>query len=154
RVAVYRSDNLDEIPAAEPWDLVVGNPPHFADTSPSELRYHDADWQLHRRFFGAVGRFLKPGGMIVLLENNAGSTAETFRPIIEAGVFPIVLVQNGEGGRTLYPRIYFMGMARRGEPPPAWASVEAMSALPPKAEIVRHDRDVRCARSGHEPRHS
>ena len=123
RVAVYRSDNLDEIPAAEQWDLVVGNPPHFADTSPSELRYHDADWQLHRRFFGAVGRFLKPGGMIVLLENNAGSTAETFRPIIEAAGFSIVFVHNCEGRRTPYPRIYFIGIARRGEPPPAWASV-------------------------------
>src|SRR5262249_50631358 len=83
-----------------------------------------------------------------------GSTAETFRPIIEAAGFSIVFVHNCEGRRTPYPRIYFIGIARRGEPPPAWASVEAMSALPPKAEIVRHDRDVRCARSGHEPRHS
>jgi tRNA1(Val) A37 N6-methylase TrmN6 len=41
RVAVYPSDNLDSIPAFERWDLVVGNPPHFSDISPGELRFHD-----------------------------------------------------------------------------------------------------------------
>src|SRR5215467_9087861 len=29
RVSVYCSDNLQDIPAAEKWDLVVSNPPHF-----------------------------------------------------------------------------------------------------------------------------
>src|SRR5690349_9794644 len=29
RVSIYHSDNLDNIPASERWDLVVGNPPHF-----------------------------------------------------------------------------------------------------------------------------
>ena len=47
RVAVYRSDNLDAIPTSERWDLVVGNPPHFSDISPGELRFHDSikKWQ-------------------------------------------------------------------------------------------------------------
>jgi tRNA1(Val) A37 N6-methylase TrmN6 len=31
RVAAYESDNLLNIPAAEQWDLVVSNPPHFLD---------------------------------------------------------------------------------------------------------------------------
>jgi predicted RNA methylase len=121
RVAVYRSDNLDNIPTNERWDLVVGNPPHFADTSPGQLRYHDADWLLHRQFFGSVGRFLKPGGMIVLLENNLGSTAETFRDMIEAAGLSIVFVRNCEDRRTPYPRIYFIGIAPRGDAAPAWA---------------------------------
>jgi tRNA1(Val) A37 N6-methylase TrmN6 len=125
RVAVYRSNSLDNIPGAEQWDLVVGNPPHFADSSPDELRYHDADWQLHRRFFASVGRFLKPGGMIVLLENNAGSTAESFREIIETAGFSIVFVHNCEGRRTPYARVYFVGIARRGDAVPAWARAAA-----------------------------
>jgi methylase of polypeptide subunit release factors len=62
RVAVYHSDNLDGIPASEQWDLVVGNPPRFVDISPGELRFHDEDWKLHRRFFSTIGSFLKPGG--------------------------------------------------------------------------------------------
>jgi len=121
RVAVYHSDNLDDIPATEQWDLVVGNPPHFADTSPGQLRYHDADWRLHWRFFATVGRFLKPGGMIVLLENNLGSTAETFRGMIESAGLSIVFVRNDEGRRTPYPRIYFIGIARHGDAAPGWA---------------------------------
>ena len=68
RVAVYHSDNLDDIPPSEQWDLVVGNPPHFVDISPGELRFHDQDWKLHRRFFATIGGLLKPGGVIVLLE--------------------------------------------------------------------------------------
>lgn len=125
RVALYHSDNLDNIPATEQWDLVVGNPPHFADRSPGELRYHDPDWQLHRRFFASVDRFLRPGGVIVLLENNLGSTAETFRGMIEAEGFSIVFAHNDERRRTPYPRIYFIGIARRGDAAPAWAIAAA-----------------------------
>ncbi len=121
RVAVHRSDNLDDIPPAERWDLVVANPPHFADTSPGQLRYHDANWRLHRRFFASIDRFLKPSGMIVLLENNHGSTAETFRDMIETAGLSLVFARGCEGRRTPYPRVYFIGIARRGDAVPAWA---------------------------------
>jgi SAM-dependent methyltransferase len=123
RVAVYHSDNLDSIPQSEQWDLVVANPPHFADTSPGQLRYHDADWRLHRRFLAGVGRFLKPGGLIVLQENNSGSTAETFRGMIEQAGLSVAFVHGCEGRRTPYPRIYYIGIVRRGDPAPAWAAV-------------------------------
>jgi hypothetical protein len=76
---------------------------------------------LHRRFFTAIGRFLKPGGIIVLLENNRGSTAETFRSMIEAAGLCIVFVHNCEGRRTPYTRTYYIGIARRGDIVPAWA---------------------------------
>jgi SAM-dependent methyltransferase len=127
RVAVYHSDNLDDIPASERWDLVVGNPPHFVDISPGELRFHDEGWKLHRRFFAAIGRFLKPGGIIVLLENNRGSTAETFRGMIEAVGLCIVFVHNCEGRRTPYTRTYYIGIARRGDIVPAWARLPTHS---------------------------
>jgi len=121
RVTVYHSDNLDGIPPCEQWDLVVGNPPHFPDVSLGELRFHDEDWNLHERFFANVDRFLKPGGMIVLLENNQGSTAETFRGIIETAGLRIVFVHNCEGRRTPYTRIYYVGIARSGDVVAAWA---------------------------------
>jgi methylase of polypeptide subunit release factors len=127
RVAVYHSDNLDDIPASERWDLVVGNPPHFVDISPGELRFHDEGWKLHRRFFAAIGRFLKPGGIIVLLENNRGSTAETFRGMIEAVGLCLVFVHNCEGRRTPYTRTYYIGIARRGDIVPAWARLPTHS---------------------------
>ena len=121
RVTVYHSDNFDSIPSSERWDLVVGNPPHFSDISPGELRFHDERWSLHRSFFTAIGSFLKPGGIIVLQENNHGSTAETFRSMIEASGLCIVFVHNCEGRRTPYTRIYYIGIARRGDAVPAWA---------------------------------
>lgn len=97
--------------------MVVGNPPHFVDISRGELRFHDEDWKLHRRFFAKIGRFLKPGGII--LENNRGSTAETFRGMIEAAGLSIVFVHNCEGRRTPYTRTYYLGIARQGDAVPA-----------------------------------
>jgi 16S rRNA G966 N2-methylase RsmD len=121
RVVVYRSDNLDGIPKSERWDLVVGNPPHFADLAPGQLRFHDECWCLHRNFFGAVSNFLKPGGVIVLVENNHGSTAETFQPMIDDAGLRTVFVRNCECRRTPYNRFYYIGIARRGDTVPAWA---------------------------------
>ena len=129
RVTVYHSDNLDGIPTSEQWDLVVGNPPHFVDISPGELRFHDEEWKLHRRFFAMIGRFLKPGGIIVLLENNRGSTAETFRGMIEAAGLCILFVHNCEGRRTPYTRTYYIGIARRGDAVPAWARLPMHSRV-------------------------
>jgi len=121
RVSIYHSDDLDGIPSSEQWDLVVGNPPHFNDISPGELRFHDEGWKLHQHFFAAIDRFLRPGGIIVLLENNEGSTAETFRSMIEAAGLCIVFVHNCESRRTPYTRVYYLGIARRGDAIPTWA---------------------------------
>ena len=78
KVAVYHSDNLAGIPPGEQWDLVVSNPPHFIDSGIGQLRYHDPDWRVHRGFFGSVARHLSASGVVVLQENNAGSTPATF----------------------------------------------------------------------------
>jgi tRNA1(Val) A37 N6-methylase TrmN6 len=122
RVSAYRSDNLRDIPASERWDLVVSNPPHFVDDWIGDLRTYDDGWHIHREFFAAVGRFLKPGGVIVLQENNRGSTVETFRPMIEAAGLSIVFVANAWPRRSSYDRFYFIGIMRRGDTPPAWAT--------------------------------
>lgn len=36
----------------------------------AERRFADSGWNIHRRFFNTVGRFLKPGGVILIQENN------------------------------------------------------------------------------------
>jgi len=122
KVAVYLSDNLDQIPRSEQWDLVVGNPPHFVDQAPGELRFYDEHWNLHRGFFTNVGRFLKPDGVIVLLENNLGSTAETFQDMINEAGLSTIFVHGCEGRRTPYPRIYYIGIIRKGATPPRWTT--------------------------------
>lgn len=120
RVAVYRSNNLDDIPASEHWDLVVGNPPHFDWAQTGEARFGDTGWNIHRRFFQSVGQFLKPKGVILIQENNHGSTVETFRQMIQEVGFSIVLTHNCEPRITPYARIYYLGIMRAGEAPPRW----------------------------------
>jgi hypothetical protein len=121
RVSVYQSDNLDGIPQSERWDLVVSNPPHFNEAS-GDLRSADGGWRTHRGFFAAVGAFLKPGGVVLLQENNAGSTPEDFRPLIEEAGLTILFLSGAKPVRTPGIHIYFMAVMRRGESPPAWAT--------------------------------
>ena len=121
KVAVYLSDNLADIPAAEQWDLVVSNPPHFIDSGIGHLRYHDPDWRVHRGFFGTVARHLKPGGVVVLQENNAGSTPGTFTAMIADAGLRLVFVQDASDTRTVQPHMYYLGIMRPDDPVPAWA---------------------------------
>ena len=121
RVSVYHSDNLKNIPSSECWDLVVSNPPHFDDPYfEDELRAHDPGWRIHREFFATIASLLKPGGVIVLQENNSGSTAETFREMIEASGLKIVFVENCAAERTADHRFYYLGVMHKAATPPAW----------------------------------
>jgi SAM-dependent methyltransferase len=121
KVAVYLSDNLNDIPLTEQWDLVVSNPPHFVDSGIGHLRYHDPDWRVHRGFFGAIARHLKPGGVVVLQENNAGSTPATFAPMIAAANLSVVFEQDAAPTRTEEPHMFYLGIMRPGDDVPAWA---------------------------------
>jgi methylase of polypeptide subunit release factors len=121
RVAIYRSDNLQDIPPSEQWDLVVSNPPHFIDSGIGQLRYHDPDWRVHRGFFGSVARHLKAGGVIVLQENNAGSTPDTFAPMIAEAGLKVVFEQDAAPTRTADSRMFYLGIMRAGDTAPAWA---------------------------------
>src|SRR5262245_32670977 len=122
RVAVYHSNNLTGIPQSEKWDLVISNPPHFADTFIGELKEHDAEWNLHREFFATIGPFLKHGGVIVLQENTRGSTVESFRDMIEGSGLSIVFTHGNAPERTHDNRFYYIGIMRRGDTVPQWAS--------------------------------
>lgn len=130
RVSVYLSDNLKSIPASERWDLVVANPPHFAATYVDGLRTdeyrgdrraYDPDWSIHREFFATIGPFLSQGGVIILQENNAGSTAETFRGMIEQAGLEVLFVQGCAPQRMPDGRIFYLGVKRSGDVAPAWA---------------------------------
>jgi Methyltransferase small domain len=104
RVTAYVSDALDHIPDGERWDVVVANPPHFlADPGRlHDIQVFDPDWSLHRRFYGAVERFMRPGGLVVMVENRAGSDPGAFEEMIRAG-----------GGE---PREVHLGTDVRGAP--------------------------------------
>lgn len=120
RVSVYCSDNLLNIPSSERWDLVVSNPPHFIDEYLGSLRGHDPDWSIHREFLRTVEPFLKPGGVILLQENNAGSTVETFRPMIEQSGLKVAFSHGDLPFRTAQHQYYFIGIMRAGDAAPPW----------------------------------
>jgi 16S rRNA G966 N2-methylase RsmD len=122
RVCVYESDNLKDIPASERWDLVVSNPPHFDDGYyQAELRAHDPGWRLHRGFLNDVGKFLKPDGVIVLQENNNGSTAATFQSMIDDAGLKTVFVNNEIPHLTPDHRFFYLGIMHKDAAVPDWA---------------------------------
>ena len=123
RVSVYQSNNLADIPPSEKWNLVVSNPPHFIDDFDEAwtLRAYDKDWNIHRRFFATIEKFLAPDGVIVLQENGRGSTVESFRDMIEQSGLTVVFVHGGKPELTVENNFYYIGIMRRGDTPPAWA---------------------------------
>jgi methylase of polypeptide subunit release factors len=120
RVSVYQSDNLENIPGSEMWNLIVSNPPHFVDQYEGDIRAHDPEWQIHKNFFETVSKHLAEDGMIVLQENNRGSTVETFRSMIEQSGHEIFFTHGDYATLTKESSFYFIGIGRRGRRP-AWA---------------------------------
>jgi tRNA1(Val) A37 N6-methylase TrmN6 len=123
--AAYQSDNLKKIPPDEKWNLVVGNPPHFIDQHEAEIRAHDLAWQVHREFFATVGNFLAKDGVIVLQENNRGSTVDSFRKMIAASGLDIVFTSGDSPTLTQKSTIYYIGIMRRGDDIPVWVASAA-----------------------------
>jgi predicted RNA methylase len=121
RVCAYLSGNLKAIPPTEQWDLIVSNPPHFSDAAEGDIRSRDADWHIHREFFRTVAPFLKSGGVIVLQENNRGSTPDTFREMLKHSGLSIIFTSGCTTARTPYDCLYFLGVMKQGETPPSWA---------------------------------
>ena len=122
RVSVYESNNLRNIPSSEKWNLVASNPPHFVDEAyEGQLLAHDPQWQIHREFFRTAGDFLAPAGVVVLQENNAGSTVASFRGMIEEAGLKIVFTDGDSPELTGESIFYYIGIMRSQDAPPAWA---------------------------------
>ncbi len=96
KVSVYQSDCLDQIPANEKWDLVVGNPPHWWTASEEvykrDIRKFDPDLRIHKRFYEDIKKFLKPGGTVLLQENGRATRKEDFIPMIEGNGLAVIEV--------------------------------------------------------------
>ena len=127
RVTVYQSDNLKTIPRSEMWNLIVSNPPHFVDQYEGDIRAHDPEWRIHRDFFETIGNHLAEEGVIVLQENNRGSTVDTFRHMIEQSGFEIFFTHGDHPIPTKESSFYFIGIGRQRSRP-AWAGESAALA--------------------------
>ncbi len=84
-VTAYESDCLNRAPANAKWDLVVGNPPHFDAPvrNKTDLLLNDPEWSLHRNFFRDIGKHLNKNATIILIEDQYGSSQETFTEMIK-----------------------------------------------------------------------
>lgn len=112
RVSVYLSDSLDSIPAHERWDVAVAQPPHHLGPQAAcgSLILNDPDWDIHRRFYANIRRYLKPHGQCVFLENYLGNSEETFRPLLNGTGIEFVesvMLNEGEGTTLLFNTFYF-----------------------------------------------
>lgn len=95
---VYLSDCLDNIPETEKWDLVVGNPPHVFCKSEKEYKkditLYDPNFNIHKKFYRDIHKFLKPTGSILLQEHIESTSIDDFKNMIEENGLKIIEVFN------------------------------------------------------------
>lgn len=93
-VATYISDVLDNIPETEKWDLVVGNPPHVFCATEEEYKkditLFDPDFNIHKRFYRDIRKFLKPTGSILLQEHTGSTSINDFQNMIEQNGLKVI----------------------------------------------------------------
>jgi methylase of polypeptide subunit release factors len=115
-IEVVLSDGLDHIIDAEPFDLIVSNPPHYlarddpGSVDPDELGTYDADWGFHRRFYAGCHGHLLPGGEVWFLENRDAAAEAELRAIVAANpnLDPV-----GSFDDRRDPGVYWMQSRRR-----------------------------------------
>ena len=113
---MYLSNNLTSIPDKEKWNLVVGNPPHFS-SSPTqlidkpEIIYMDRNWELHKRFYCEIEKFLASNGSIILQENAFCSSRVDFMKVIETNGFKIL----GEFPCEMADKYYYLWSKRASD---------------------------------------
>jgi 16S rRNA G966 N2-methylase RsmD len=67
--SAYCGDNLEALPKDSKFDLVIGNPPwSFKDQGDSFGLESDPDWRTHWNFYKRITQYLKPSGIVILLE--------------------------------------------------------------------------------------
>jgi 16S rRNA G1207 methylase RsmC len=109
RVSIYASDGLADIPPDERWDVVVGIPPCTEGTPPpGEIRYHDSDYSIHRRFYADVRHHMRPGGRIVIRESIGEADPRIFEPMIRAGGGRLVTIQTASTLRGERMGLYYV----------------------------------------------
>lgn len=120
-VRVCCSDSLAALPEGVRYDLVVANPPHCPDPTPSpgghtQLIYNDVGWKTHESFYREIPQHLTDDGRVILQEDASQSGVDDFRPMIEGaglqllGAFPCRWAEEHypPQGTRMYPEYYYV----------------------------------------------
>ena len=123
RTTIYHSDNCSVL-SDHKIDLVVGNPPHFENEEDAikalsamgspvfndHLRdiILDPNWDAHRDMFKELSTRLSDNGTICLQLHSGGSSADTFRSMVEEAGMKITATFNS----IQYDDIYYMEVKR------------------------------------------
>jgi methylase of polypeptide subunit release factors len=87
KVSTYLTSTLAGLNQSEKFDLVVGNPPHYieyiSDNTNQTRMCRDDNWETHLDFFKHIKSHLADDGIILLQENQKGSTVKTFESMID-----------------------------------------------------------------------
>ena len=114
KVSTYLTNTLAGLNATEKFDLVVGNPPHYveyaSDNSNQTRICRDDDWAAHLDFFKHIKSHLTDDGIILLQENQKGSTVKTFESMIDQAGLTSTDTFNSPAWFNLEtgPRIYYI----------------------------------------------
>jgi methylase of polypeptide subunit release factors len=84
KVQFYCSDKIENLPKHLKFDLVVGNPPHYDRPYINENSRiaDDPDWLIHKQFYNNIYHYLSDDGVVILQENEDGSTINDFQNMI------------------------------------------------------------------------
>lgn len=103
--------------------LIVSNPPHFSErisfyeNYPNDIRVYDLKWAAHKKFFEEIVSRMTNDSIIILQENNRGSTCSEFSHLIrelflnyseELPVLEISNVIDCKGYRTPNDHFYYL----------------------------------------------
>jgi len=109
KISIYQGSTLECIPESEKFDLVVANPPHYLSKylASQSLGFDkmgitigqrnaeilvDENWKAHTAFYNYIKKRLAPNGIILIQENQSGSSrrAGNFLQMIENAGLRIV----------------------------------------------------------------
>tara|TARA_R110000751_G_scaffold225191_1_gene327126 strand:- start:497 stop:1252 length:756 start_codon:yes stop_codon:yes gene_type:complete len=76
KVRSYVSNNMDDIPEREMFDLVISNPPNYCNIQldhhfgymRNDLRPSDVDWKIHKNFYTNIGSHLHENSVMYISE--------------------------------------------------------------------------------------
>lgn len=117
-VNFYAGDSLDCLPAAEMFDLVVSNPPHFLESPGDDNTQRikvDRDWAAHRDFYSHISKHLRDDGIILIQENMAGSDIKDFQDMIHNNGLTLkdwFLSPNYHEGPQSHLQIYYLEIVK------------------------------------------